>query len=153
MGTPNATTIVNDLVTQLGTISVDNGYNTDVAEVTRTVKTWDEATTRPSIGVGKGRVQYEHGHGGYLRCSMMVTIVGHVLGSTEAARLTALENMLDDIVAALFADHTRSGSAVKTTLIFSDDDNGVAHSVPHYGAGSSLQIELRVTWDRTTGAS
>jgi hypothetical protein len=153
MATPNSTEIVNDLVTALSAISVAGGYKTDVETVSRTVKTWDEATQRPEIGVGKQPVIYEPYAPNCLRCTMQVSLVAHILNATEAGRLTAVENLLDDIIKAIYTDHTRSSNAIDTKILRSDDDLGVGHSVTHQGYGASLLVELECKWDRTTSGS
>lgn len=153
MATPNSTGIINDLITALEAITTAGGYKTDVEKVTRTVKTWDEATQRPEIGVGKGAVQYRYEYANCIRCTMRVTLGAHILAADAETRLTAVENILDDIIAAVHDDYTRSGNAIKTTIVNSEDDLGVGHAVTHQGYGASLAVELQIEWTRTTGSS
>jgi len=154
MGTPNSTSIVNYLVTQLGTITVAGGYKTTVAEVTRYGRNPDEAPRRPSLDVHKGPVDYTYVHGNQLRCTMAVHVFGHVYGDTEAARLIAVENLLDDCIAALFSDPTCSSEAIDLTIRRSEDNVSDLPSLrTNQGLGADLVIELQVRWDRTTSLS
>lgn len=153
MATPAAKLIFDDLVTALEGITVANGYKTNVLSVLFHSEMPEDATARPTIGVHRMPVQYSYDYPGVLRCTAPVTLFGHVDGATEAARFAAIENLLDDMIAAVHADPTRGGNAIDTIVTQSDDDTGEGGLRYSQGLGASVALQLQVRWDRVTSSS
>jgi hypothetical protein len=154
MSTPNSTAILSNIVSTLSAITTGGGYHTTVAEVCRYGRNPEEAPKRPSLYVHKGAVEYSYAHGNMLRCTMTVTIFGHVYAATHALRDAAIEELLDDCVAALMVDPTRGGNAIDTVFVRSEDDvSDLPSQRTAQGLGSDFALEITVMWDRLTTSS
>jgi len=153
MGTPRINTILDAFYARLGTISIANGYKTDVAETTYHSRVSQEVTQRPTIGLHKGAVTYKHEHGDEVYCECLVYIVGHIEADTPAARVAAVEALIDDVIAAVYTDYTWNAEGIDVKLRQSADSLGEPEASANHALIAEFTVEFAVHWQRTTEAS
>lgn len=155
MGTPARKLILDNLATVLAGITVANGYKTTVVTVERVLKDWGTvgAQQMPWLGFAPGKETFEHQPCGVIKTTLELKLVGHINASTDAARCTALSNLVDDVIAALNVDTTRGDNAVVTTVVDSETDEGDPDTLDSRGGSGSVVLTVRVLYFRTTGAS
>tara|TARA_R110000824_G_scaffold55027_5_gene151630 strand:+ start:10485 stop:10940 length:456 start_codon:yes stop_codon:yes gene_type:complete len=151
MGTPARKTILDDIGTTLATITTGNGYKTTVLTVEAVGKGWGDvgAGAKPWLGYVPNQERLEYFPGGSIKAILNLSILCHVDGSTQSARSTSLNNLLDDIIKALAVDTSRSGNAISTTLTTVSTDEGS----PDANGFGSMVIAVDIPYLRTTSGS
>jgi len=151
MGTPARKNILDNVETVLGTITTGNGYKTTLAAVEPFAKGWGDMGTgsKPFVGFSPGAERFEFLPGNQIRVRMDLVLTCHVSGSTQSARSVALNNLLDDLIAALNLDTTRGGHAVSTTITQTETDEG-SPDANHEG---SMLVRAEVVYFRNTSSS
>jgi len=150
MATPTRRLVLQNIKTVLETISTGNGYKTDVDTVEALGKSW--ATVKPGekpwIGIVPQResLKFEYSN---IRVVLSVLIIGHVAGSTQDDRASKLNDLLDDIIAAVNTDTTRDNNAISTTIIAVETDEGA----PDGDGDGSMVVTLNIVYFRGTGSS
>lgn len=146
--------IMSDLKTTLEGIDGTGDYTTTMGSVYRHIRTWNEAdhTIRPiaCIHFGSEVYQYETfgaGGEGNIRVQLTVDLLFYLNAATEATRITALDNLLDDVWIALHNDTTRGGNAISTTIVSAQSDQ------PDIDGQEALRVTLLIVYDRDTGVS
>jgi len=153
MGTPNRTNILLDLNTTLNTISTNNGYNTDIDTVEQFVRGRDDVPSgqRPYVGFGCLEDERpEHFAFGEIRVVMPVIVMGLVNQATWTTRSAAVNNLADDIIAAVMSDPTRSNYAITTTFTGMLTDEGDPDAGP---SGGACVLRFEIPYYRTTSSS
>ena len=77
----------------------------------------------------------------------MLHIIGHVANGTPEEKRERLNDLIDDLFAALNVDTTRNGNAVMTTVVKSETDEGDPES------DGTLVMQIDVVFMRTTGST
>jgi hypothetical protein len=151
MGTPARKLILDNVGTTLATITTGNGYKTTVATVEALGKSWGDVGSgaKPWIGYVPNQERLEYFPGGSIRAILSMTIICHINGSTQSARSTTLNNLLDDIIAVLAVDTRRGGSAICTTVTSVDTDEGS----PDANGFGSMAINVECPYLRTSSSS
>jgi hypothetical protein len=153
MGTPRINTILDAFYARLGTISIANGYKTDVAETTYFSREFDNVQQRPTIGLHKGPVTYKQEHGDVVYCECLVYVVGHIESDTPSGRVAAVEALIDDVIAAVYTDYTWDAEGIDVKLRSDATTLGEPEVSQNHSLVASFSLEFAVHWDRTTGAS
>ena len=150
MATPTRRLVLQNVKTGLETISTGNGYKTNVATVEALGKSW--ATVKPGekpwIGIVPQResLKFEYSN---IRVSLAVLIIGHVSGTTQDDRAGKLNDLLDDIIAALNTDTTRDNNAISTTVATVETDEGA----PDGDGDGSMVATVNITYLRGAGST
>ena len=156
MGTPVRKLILDNINTALGSISIAGGYKTDVTTVARTLVSWGDigAAQMPWLGfapVGQSSVEYKPNQ--LLKVRLPVTIVGHVSVRSGEAKTEALAKLEDDIIAAINADTTRGGNAIRTNWQGTQTDEGNTDSDDHRGGSGTLVMAFDVLYQRSVNST
>lgn len=156
MGAPKKRLIIENIESVLGTISTDNGYKTDVSEVSDKIYTWDEVpmSRRPFVGYFAQSRDVESLPAGYQRCTMKVIVYAHSYATTDAGRLEAISDLQDDIKAALMADQTRGNGASMTN--FDSDTDDVAdpsYEIEDGKMSCTTTMEFTIVWVESRSVS
>ena len=148
MATPARRLIIDDIATQLALIATPT-FKTDVKTVEKLAKVWDEVPTtqRPLIGIFAQDADSIYLPGGVIKKTLKITLICHVTGADPDAKALALNNLLDDIISKLSADHTRGGNAYMTTFVNDETDEADPE-----GDGSMV-VPLEVRFLRTQQSS
>tara|TARA_R110000824_G_C15230416_1_gene678495 strand:+ start:1178 stop:1633 length:456 start_codon:yes stop_codon:yes gene_type:complete len=151
MGTPARTSILSNVATTLATITTGNGYNTTVETVENEAKTWADVpdSQKPWVGYVPTSETLEYLPGNQIRVVLPIDIICHVVGQTASSRSTLLNNLLDDVIAALSVDTTRASYAISTTVANVDTDEGA----PGATGQGSMVLNIEVAFMRTSGQS
>tara|TARA_R100000655_G_scaffold85285_1_gene124945 strand:+ start:26155 stop:26610 length:456 start_codon:yes stop_codon:yes gene_type:complete len=151
MGTPARSSILSNLSTTLASITTGNGYNVTVVTVEPVGKAWAGVPQglKPWIGYVPLAEQLEYLPGDQIRCVLPIQIIVHISEATQPARQTKLNNLLDDIIAALNVDTTRGSNAISTTVLSVDTDEGSPDAM-HEG---TMILSTEVAYMRTSGQS
>jgi hypothetical protein len=151
MGTPARTSILSNLSTTLASITTGNGYNTTVLTVENEAKTWGDVpeSQKPWVGYVPVAEVLQFLPGDQVRVELPLDIICHVSGTTSSDRSTKLNNLLDDVIAALSVDTTRGSNAISTTVLSVDTDEGAPGA---YDQGSMV-LRVEVAFMRTSGQS
>ena len=150
MGTPVRRSILQNIKTVLGTITTGNGYKTTITTCEALGKSW--ATVKPGQKPWRGVVpqreslKFEYSN---IRAVLTVLIIGHVSGTTQDDRATKLNNLLDDIIAAMNLDTTRGSNAISSTIRQVETDEGA----PDAEGDGSMVVTMDVAYFRGTGSS
>lgn len=152
MATPVRELILDNINTVLNTISIANGYKTDVTTVERTLVSWGDigSAQMPWVGfapIGQSSVEYKPNH--LLHVRLPVTVVGHVSVRSGAAKTEALAALEDDVIAVINADTTRGGNAIRTNWQGTQTDEGNTSSDDHRGGSGTLVIAFEILYQRT----
>ena len=126
--------IIRDIRDTLETISVANGYSTDVAHVEIGIRTWTEVpqSQRPYIGIApEQEASYDRVVNGVYDVVMPIAIAVHVDGPDAEDRLDALDQIEDDILTALRVDPRRGGAATATHPVGLGTDEAEPAKLPH----------------------
>lgn len=155
MATPTIRSALANLYTVLGTISTTNSYKTDVATVRRYVLDWEDASQEglPWVGFSPGITTAGHLHGSCIRCVHAVSIAAHVRANTQSDAYDNLEDLIDDIIAAVELDPTRGQFAVSTMYKQHQTDEGSPDHMDHRGGTASAVVEFDIIYNRTTSGS
>lgn len=156
MATPVRELILSNISTVLATISVANGYKTNVTTVSRSLVSWGDigASQMPWLGfapVGQSTAGYKPNH--LLDVRLPVTIVGHVSSQAGAPKSQALSKLEDDIIAVINADTTRGGNAIRTNWQGTQTDEGNPDSDDHRGGSGTLVMAFEVMYQRSVNSS
>lgn len=152
MATPARQLILDNIATVLATISVANGYKTNVVTVERTLKSWGDVgvALMPWVGyapIGQARPTYKPN--GLIDVRLPVTIVGHVNTLSGSAKTEALAKFNDDLIAVLNLDTTRDGNAIRTNWQGTQTDEGNTSSDDHRGGSGTLVMQFEILYQRT----
>ena len=82
-----------------------------------------------------------------------VTIVGHVSVRSGEAKTEALAKLEDDIIAAINADTTRGGNAIRTNWQGTQTDEGNTDSDDHRGGSGTLVMAFDVLYQRSVNST
>ena len=151
MGTPARKSILDNVSTVLQTVSVSNGYKTNVQNVEPVGKNFGDmgSGAKPWIGYYPDSETFSYFPGNEIEVSLTVGLICHIAGASQSARSSALNDLLDDIIAVLSLDTTRGGKAIATTVTQAQTDEG---SPDANGFGSML-ITCVVKYLRNTSSS
>ncbi|MAB56863.1 MAG: hypothetical protein CL524_04860 [Aequorivita sp.] len=151
MGTPARKDILDNIETVLNTITTGNGYKTTVTTVEPVAKGWGDmgAGLKPFIGFSPGSERFDYQPCGSIRVVLGIALTCHISGSTQGARSSALNDLLDDIIKALSLDTSRGGKAISTTISQVETDEGS----PDSSYEGSMLIRVDVAYIRTTSGS
>ena len=151
MGTPARKSILDNIGTVLATITTGNGYKTTVVSVEPFAKGWGDmgAGLKPFIGFAPGSERFQYQPCGSIRVALNVALTCHISGSTQSARSTALNDLLDDIIKALSLDTSRGNNAIATTVSQVETDEGS----PDSSEEGSMLVGVEVAYLRTTSGS
>jgi hypothetical protein len=123
----NRSAILSNLQSTLQSITIANDYKTNVARVEIVPRgwTWTQVSTgdRPFIGIMTGRVVPQVQPAMTIYETMPFRLMCFVQASSGALKTTAIDNLEDDITAALYADQSRGGAAYMTTISDIDRDD------------------------------
>jgi len=156
MATPVRELILDNIYTVLNTISIANGYKTDVTSVERTLVPWGDigAAQMPWVGfapIGQSSVEYKPNH--LLQVRLPVTIVGHVSVVAGELKTQALAKIEDDIIAVINADTTRDGNAIRTNWQGTQTDEGNTDSDDHRGGSGTLVMAFDILYQRSVNST
>lgn len=150
MATPNRRLVLQNIKTVLETITTGNGYKTTIDTVEALGKSWATVKTgqKPWLGIVPQResLKFEYSN---IRVTLPVLIIGHVTGTTQDDRASKLNDLLDDVIAALNTDTTRSNNAISTTVTTVETDEGA----PDGDGDGSMVITVDVVYFRGVGSS
>jgi len=151
MATPARLLVLQDLKATLEGITTGNGYKTTVATVEAVAKGFADTPTgdKPWIGVYPQREAFSYEHGGNIRITLTILVLCHISGATVGGRAASLNDLLDDVIAALGVDTTRGANAVMTTITHVETDEGDPDA---YGDGSMV-VGVDVVYFRTQASS
>ena len=151
MGTPARKLILDNLQTTFEGITTGNGFKTSVTLVQALARGYFDVKTgeRPFIGYVPGVETVQHQPGGNIYCSLALSVIGHVSGTSLSDRQTKLNNLIDDLIAALNTDTTRGSNAISTTVTQYETDEGDPDA---HGDGSVL-MQIQVKYLRSTASS
>ena len=137
--------ILENIVSELKTISTANGYRTNVKTVSRQVKDISELTEPefPALFVISGGEVIEEATNRALMKKLSVGILAYVYDTS--ATDTKISNILADIQEKMYADKSRGGYAIDTILNSIETDEA---SLQPYGI--SLSIFTIEYWDQGT---
>ena len=149
MGTPVRQNIVDNMYTVLAGITTASGFKTTVSTVEILGKVWSQVPKglRPWVGIFPRSTKYQYLPANRVRCVFRIAIIAHVAPGTMAAKRESLNDLEDDIFAALNADTTRNLNAISTTIVETETDEGDPESE------GSMVIEVDVAYLRTTGST
>ena len=149
MATPSRKLIVDNIKTTLESITTGNGYKSDITTVQILAKSWLQVSQviRPWLGIVPQETNYEYLPNGIIRSVFMLHIIGHVANGTPEEKRERLNDLIDDLFAALNVDTTRNGNAVMTTVVKSETDEGDPES------DGTLVMQIDVVFMRTTGST
>lgn len=155
MGTPNRQSIIADIKSTLEGITTGNGYQTDVDTVETVIRDWadHDIAGYPWIGIMPQLQNYTYQPGAVMRVVLRILLVAHVSSTTKALAHTSLDDLHDDIIAALETDTTRGGNAVSTTIVDHQDDTADPDTVDHDGVKGTLNMNLNVVYYRNRSLS
>lgn len=143
---------LSDLVTTLGTISVANGYATNVTEVAMRAFEWETVYAEyelPVIGVVPGRVTYDYrANGGVIIAVQAVSLEFCVAAATQAQAWDRGDALIDDIIGAIHVDPTRGGNALHTQIRSAETDAGNPDIMDSRGGTAAGIVELEITLHR-----
>lgn len=152
MATPVRRLILDNIATVLATVSVANGYKTNVETVARTLVSWGEigAAQMPWVGfapIGQSIPSYKPN--GVINVTLPLTIVGHVNSRSGATKTEELADIEDDLIAAMDADTTRGGNAIRTNWLGTQTDEGNPDSDDHRGGSGTLVMMWEILYQRS----
>ncbi len=139
--------ILDDMLAALTAIQTP-AFNTDVANVFRTVKTWNEArqSNRPSVSMAPGIETFEWMPARRARITFRVDLLCHVPESTVLDdQINDVNLLLLDVTEALEIDPTRGGNAVMTTVVDRETDE-----LDGFG-GISMRVGIDVVYHASFG--
>lgn len=151
MGTPARKLILDNIGTVLNTITTGNGYKTDVTKVQALARGYADVKTgeRPFLGYVPELETVEYLPFNHIRCTLTVRIIGHVSGQSQNDRSTKLNNLIDDIIAAVNLDPTRGTNAINTKMGQFQTDEGD----PDGRGDGSVLTTLSIVYERSTSST
>lgn len=143
--------VLDNLQDQLQAITTANGYNTEVSNVFRHTRTWNEvdSTIRPAICIHPGQTVYEYRPGDCVRAQFTVDLLCYLgfSAADEDTKINEINDLLDDIWVAIFTDTTLGGNAIETKILQAWTDEADADGQ------ESLRVTLSIWYERTTSRS
>jgi hypothetical protein len=151
MATPARKLILSNLQTTFESITVANGYKTTVVKVQALARGYADVKTgeRPFIGYVPQAEQVEYQPFNRIRCTLNVSVIGHVSGNSQSDRSTKLNDLIDDLIAALNADPTRGTNAINTKLVQFETDEGD----PDARGDGSVLAQVQIQYERSVSSS
>jgi len=144
-----------NLQTVLAAISTGGGYKSDVDACELHYRTWETFSQAGNVVIGivpvETQVQGYQGH--RLRCQMRVDLACHVQGTTHASIWQAVEDLIDDVIAAVGADPTLTQTVIDTVPVSWQTDIGDPDNNQHFGRSGTAVITLRIRYERSTSGS
>lgn len=122
--------ILDNLLSSFEGILTSAGYYNDVSNVSRSLKSFEDSydetdsTSMPAICFAPITTRYQHQACKQIKKILPVTILAHIVATTEAERTQKLSNIEHDIETALMSDIARGAScpAIETQIIYSQTD-------------------------------
>ena len=156
MATPARRLILDNVASVLATVSVANGYKTNVTTVARALVSWGEigAAQMPWLGfapVGQSTPSYKPND--LINVTMPLTIVGHVNSMSGATKTEELADLEDDLIAVINLDTTRGGNAIRTNWLGTQTDEGNPDSDDHRGGSGTLVMMWEILYQRSAGST
>lgn len=165
MAVPNRYTIVQTLMSQLQSISILNGYKTDVAAVERMARIMEEVsrvTRRPFIGIMPGAEAFEGHPSKRFRVEFQVFLTLIVDGAADGGETNEqtigkrLSNLQDDVFRALSLNprlvNLGLDSAVDIYPVRAGTSEGDNTSV-HVVKAGYMEMELKCVYWRDFGGT
>lgn len=151
MGTPARKLILTNLQTTFEGITTGGGFKTTVTKVQALARGFADVKTgeRPFIGYVPQAEQVEYQPFNRIRCTLNVSVIGHVNGGDLSDRSTKLNNLIDDLIAALNADPTRGGNAINTKVTQFETDEGD----PDGRGDGSVLAQVQIQYERSVSSS
>lgn len=151
MATPARKLILNNLQTTFEGITVAGGYKTTIVKVQALARGYADVKTgeRPFIGYVPQAEQVEYQPFNRIRCTLNVSVIGHVNGNSQSDRSTKLNNLIDDLIAALNEDPTRGSNAINTKLVQFETDEGD----PDGRGDGSVLAQVQIQYERSVSSS
>jgi len=141
--------IIADLVTQLGTISIDNGYENDIlGGVQRFSQTGSVLQNPPVIGVVMDKEEKQSTLNA-LSVNKLTIIIDVYAVDTDAIvgnTSTLVDSLVTDIEKCVMADPQRSAKAIDSEIVMVQPF-GLAESQPYVGASLVYSVNYRHALD------
>ena len=156
MAVPAKRLILSNLETTLQGITTGNGYKTDVATVSLVTADWDGARAFgawPVLCLMPRATIVQHQPFGLMRTTLPVDIVAHLEPTSDSDAYDKLEDLIDDVIAAVSVDPRRGGNAIDTMVDNDNTDEGDPDKKDHKGRTGSLVMRLRIIFERDTSQS
>lgn len=156
MATPARKNIIDNVITTLTAITTAGGYKTTVDTVARVAKDWASVgeNEMPWLGIKVGKETFVYRSTfGLIDVKLPIQIVGHVIATSDTSRSEKLNNLLDDVIAALSSDPTRDNNAVTTTILGGETDEGDPDTADSRGGSGSFVLDVEIFYQRTTSSS
>lgn len=157
MATPARTNILLELKSALEAITVANGYKTEVTAVSPMLVSREEARDigiPPVICFGSARDVPVHEAFQDMRVEMEVAILGYVEESDWTTRSAAINNLIDDIIAAVSSDATLNSNAIMVTFTeFASDEADPDATLGKSNGGGTCIVLIKVVYERTVNSS
>lgn len=118
--------ILANLVTVLSAIDGTGSYSLTMDTVERLAKSADgvKPGQKPWAGIVHMQTVAKSEHGSQFMCTMDVRIIVHVDAATNSARGAAVDNIIDDVLLAVYTDPTRDANASTTQVLNWETDEG-----------------------------
>lgn len=156
MGTPRRKSILDNVQTSLEAIDGSGDYKTTVATVKNYLVPFDHeelgAASMPWVGYMPGLERFTPRPNKQMISVMPLTVLAHV-NTTFTNKTANLTDLQDDIIAALGADTTRGGYAVRTTLRESQTDEGDDTSYDRHGGTGTIAMTFEIEYRRHASSS
>lgn len=135
--------IVENVGQVLAGIRRSNGYRTDVLRVEPYGRGSEDAKLGelPYVGYYVKSQQDRDELFGQRRCTLLMELVAH-LAVEEDQRAAAIYDLTADLRKALYADPTRGGNAITTTITETESNEGVTPEDLVTGAGGVVSLKL-----------
>lgn len=143
--------IVDNLVTVLKAIKVVNGYKTDISDVQLEALDWATARQKyslPMMGVIPAMTRFEHVANGIIVAHQDVHIEFIYQAPDLATTYNTGDAIIDDVIGAIYADPTRGGNALHTTIVSAQTDAGNPDLQDSYGGTAAGLITLDIHLSR-----
>ncbi len=155
MATPVRKNILDALVDLFEDITVANGYKTTLATVARTVKDWGTwgAQEAPALGMKPGKEAFTY-EPGQLLVKLPIELGVYLVATSDTERSTKLNNVLDDVIAALESDPTLGvAGVIETNILGGETDEGDPDTADSRGGSGFLVINIEVVYLRSPARS
>lgn len=151
MATPNERLLLDNVLTTLQTISVTNGYKTNVDAVELKYRTWVSKgeVGATVIGIVPMDAVWTPQAFGHYRVRLNIMLACHVQASSDSERYDRLQDLIDDVVAALNVDINRGGTAICTVITAVRTDMGDPDTIDVTGGSGVAAIQFFCDYDRT----
>lgn len=146
-GTPLIETIIEDVLTDLGAISIANGFRTTPATVSRKFRNWDELSESdyPALFLASGDEVIIDETNLEINSMHQFVIIGYVRFSEHQAigeiASTQLIRLIADVKEKLYADRTRGDNAVNTYIRSVETDEGMFEPIAIFRMVAELEYE------------